>query len=933
MTELLIPGKLNAQQLNAATIALLVGFFYGSGVKVSLDDVTSTVLVEDSGARSEEMRSIIGRLAREAVDFDAILKFNDETLKPLVNKSQKLNASAAQKITEMISRDEFSVNNLILFAALHSMVFTRGKMAIAVDAPLMMWYQKVFSSPKVKQALAPLARAEIEKHTRTVASPTASLQGQKPYEQANAIASEVKAKLSKKIEDNRVAAEAILAEHAGAQRAETAVSPKLSDCKPPFADGERVEAMPEDVSAKSADQGSGAALENMKVAQEAQINTENTISLTQSAAIKPEAPAHVSAQVPAKGETGLPTTGGHAANAKTLNDISVDESIALLQPVHPILPKDNQRNILITSALPYVNNVPHLGNIIGSVLSADFYSRYVRARGLNSIFICGTDEYGTATETKAIEEKLSPYELCTKYHHIHKEVYDWFQIGFDHFGRTSTPEQTEVAQEIFMKLYKNEYLEEHSMTQLYCETHKGFLADRYVEGTCPKCGFKDARGDQCDGCGTLLDPLELIEPRCKLDNSTPVMRETKHIYLSLDKLQVEVEKWLEESHAKDRWSRNGLVITSTWLRDGLKPRAITRDLKWGTPVPLEEYKDKVLYVWFDATIGYPSITATYTPEWRQWWCNPEKVDLYQFMGKDNVPFHTVIFPASQIGTREKWTKLHTLSTTEYLQYEGGKFSKSRNTGVFGNNVKDTGIDANVWRYYLACLRPETADAQFSWNDFVMRNNNELLANLGNFANRVIKFTISKYESVLPEFEVGMLPRAEALVETVNSLIKQYIAAMDTVQLREGLEIAMKISGRGNQFLQECNLNNTLFAESPVECAAVVGVALNLIYVLSSLIYPFMPGSAERLVEQLNAPLRMIPDAMDFAIKPGHKIGKAAYLFTRINPEMIEVWQGKYGGKTQAEATKKESKRAKKKAAKANKKAVKPEEKVPAAEDP
>jgi methionyl-tRNA synthetase len=252
-----------------------------------------------------------------------------------------------------------------------------------------------------------------------------------------------------------------------------------------------------------------------------------------------------------------------------------------------ILPVEGERNVLITSALPYVNNVPHLGNIIGSVLSADVFARFARARGYNTLYVCGTDEYGTATETKAIEEKVTPQELCDKYFALHSEVYEWFNISFDHFGRTPTQHQTDIAQDIFTKLYKNGFLEEQTTTQPYCETHKSFLADRFVEGTCPLCNYEDARGDQCDKCGHLLDPLELKNPRCKLDGATPVPRETKHVYLCLDKLQPAEEEWFKKASQEGNWSSNGIQITSSWLKEGLRPRGITRDLKWGTAVPLE----------------------------------------------------------------------------------------------------------------------------------------------------------------------------------------------------------------------------------------------------------------------------------------------------------------------------------------------------------
>lgn len=566
----------------------------------------------------------------------------------------------------------------------------------------------------------------------------------------------------------------------------------------------------------------------------------------------------------------------------------------MAQPTGPILPKPGQRNILITSALPYVNNVPHLGNIVGSVLSADIFARYAKARNYNALYICGTDEYGTATETKALEEKVTPRELCDKYNALHKGVYEWFQIGFDHFGRTSTPQQTEIAQDIFLKLWDNGYLEEKSMEQLYCTHHNGYLADRFVEGTCPKCGYDDARGDQCDNCGQLLNPFELINPRCKIDNQTPEKRETNHVFISLDKLQDQIAQWNERSQVKGNWSRNARTITQNWLKEGLRPRAITRDLKWGVPVPLEAYKEKVLYVWFDACMGYISITANYSAEWAKWWKDPDNVQLYQFMGKDNVPFHTVVFPGSQLGTNEKWTMLHHLSTTEYLQYEGGKFSKSRNIGVFGNNAQEIGVSPSVWRYYLACARPETSDTQFSWQEFVSRNNNELLANLGNFVNRLVKFVIAKYNGVVPEFKPEVLKTFEPLRADVDAKLAEYIKAMENSHLRQGLEIAMHVSSRGNHFLQDNKLDNSLFTNSRTLADAVVGVGLNLIYLVSALVYPFMPETAEGIVEQLNAPLLAIPDNFQLPLLAGHCIGKAKYLFKRIEESKVDEWRKKYG---------------------------------------
>lgn len=525
---------------------------------------------------------------------------------------------------------------------------------------------------------------------------------------------------------------------------------------------------------------------------------------------------------------------------------------------------------------------------------------------------------------------MTPEELCAKYNKIHQEVYKWFNIGFDHFGRTPTQKHTEISQTIFKRLYDNGFLDERTAEQPFCEKHGSFLADRYVEGECPRCHYDDARGDQCDKCGHLLDPFDLINPRCKLDGATPVRRETKHIHLLLDKLQPEVEKWSSEAISKGDWPKNSRVITESWLKEGLKDRGITRDLKWGVPVPLDDFENKVLYVWFEACIGYPSITANYTKDWELWWRNPENVQLYQFLGKDNVPFHSVIFPATQIGTRDKWTMLHHLSATEYLNYESGKFSKSRGIGVFGTNAKETGVGPDVWRYYLLKNRPETGDTQFEWRSFVDANNSELLAKLGNLVNRVVKLVNASFGGVIPEFTV---PESfKPFEEEVNGLLKQYIEEMESVHLRAGVNTAMRLAEAGNGLIQANRLDNSLIANEPERAAAVVGSVLNLIHLLASVFAPYMPGTSDSILEQLNAPFLTIPslEALKNGWKPdnlkgGHKIGKAAYLFSRIDPKKADEWREAFGG-SQAERAKKAEDAAKLAAKKAAAKAKKKEKK-------
>lgn len=530
--------------------------------------------------------------------------------------------------------------------------------------------------------------------------------------------------------------------------------------------------------------------------------------------------------------------------------------------------------------------------------------------------------------------------MCDKYNKLHADIYEWFEIGFDIFGRTSTEEQKNITQDIFRQLYKNDYLTERESWQPYCEKHQAFLADRFIEGTCPKCGYEDARGDQCDSCGSVdYEPLDLKNARCKVDpDVTPVARATRHIHLQLDKLQPDIEEWFKLASKKGFWSRNGRIITDSWLKQGLKDRGITRDLTWGTPIPLdvfaeekdrEVYQNKVFYVWFDACIGYISITANYTGDWERWWRDPENVELYQFMGKDNVPFHSVIFPGSQIGTKERWTMLHHLSTTEYLNYENGKFSKSRGVGVFGTNAKDTGIPPDVWRYYLVKNRPETGDTQFEWKYFIEQNNSELLAKLGNFVNRVIKLVNSKiYNSIIPEYTAPSAdPMFDKAKADINQQLRQYNEELEAVNLKAGVHWAMQIAQSGNAFLQSNGFDNKLAANDPEKAAAVTGIAINIIYLCASIFEPYLPATSKSILEQLQAPHLVIPDRWTADdIKPGHVIGKAKYLFTQIDPKKEDEWRSMYGG-TQAQRLKKEEETAKAAAKKAAAKAKKAEKRT------
>lgn len=563
-----------------------------------------------------------------------------------------------------------------------------------------------------------------------------------------------------------------------------------------------------------------------------------------------------------------------------------------------VLPVTGEKNILVTSALPYVNNVPHLGNIIGCVLSADVFARYCRLRNWNTLYISGTDEYGTATETKALEEGLTPREICDKYFAIHEAIYKWFNIEFDLFGRTTTPEQTEIVQELFLNCHKNGYTSTAYMEQLLCEKCDRYLADRFVEGTCPKCKYEDARGDQCDGCGNLINAVELISPRCKLCSSPPVVRESQQMFLDLPKIEKKLEEW--SAKVSSGWSHNADVITKAWLKDGLKPRCITRDLKWGIPVPLEGFEQKVFYVWFDAPIGYMSMTKCYTDRWRSWWhpANDTEVTLYQFMAKDNVPFHSIMFPTTIMSQESGYVLVNHLMATEYLNYEDGKFSKSRGVGVFGNDAQDTGIPSDIFRFYLLFVRPENQDSSFSWADLAMRNNTELLNNLGNFVNRSLMFAEKYFDSTIPEMTLNL--EDYTLLVRITQELKGYIECLNRARLRDGIKQIMNISRYGNGYMQASTPWVLIKGseEEKTRAGTIIGLSCNIACLLAILLKPYMPESSRIMAEQMQAPdnVFVITENVTQLLPPGHKIGKPAPLFTKIEQATVDQLKQRFAGR-------------------------------------
>jgi methionyl-tRNA synthetase len=543
-----------------------------------------------------------------------------------------------------------------------------------------------------------------------------------------------------------------------------------------------------------------------------------------------------------------------------------------------ILPIEGRRNVLITSALPYVNNVPHLGNIIGCVLSADVYARFCRKRDYQTLYVCGTDEYGTSTEMKAVLEDLTPREVCDKYHAIHKEIYEWFDISFDVFGRTSTDIHTEITQDIFHKC--NEFIKEKKVNQHFCETCDKYLSGRFVCGTCPKCGDV-GKGNQCDGCGAIYEITELKDPKCALDKSTPIVKNSNHLFFCGEPLEDDLKEWMDKRSQEGIWTSNAVSIAKSRLKEGIKDQCITRDLVWGTPVPKDGFRDKVFYVWFDAPIGYLSITAGYTDKWEQWWKNPD-VELTQFMAKDNVAFHTNFFVTTLMATGNDYTLLKNISSTEYLNFEQKKFSKSNNIGIFGDDAMKSGIPVEVWRYYLLRIRPETSDSSFQMKNLISLNNNELVNNLGNYIYRALGFLKKKFNKIVPEIKEG----TPEFTEIVNTHLTKYIKQMEEIKIKDGIQTVMSLSKFGNQYIQE-NAPWKMYTSDIKQCKQVMAQCVNLVYILGTMLEPYMPSVSRNIMKQLNVTELILSDT--FIPMVTGEIGEPEILFKKIdNVEKVSV---------------------------------------------
>lgn len=588
--------------------------------------------------------------------------------------------------------------------------------------------------------------------------------------------------------------------------------------------------------------------------------------------------------------------------------------------------RNNEKKILVTAALPYVNNVPHLGNLM-PIISADIYARSHKIRGHNCIFTCGTDEHGTTAEIKAKEEGITPQELVDKYYKIHKEIYKWFNFDIDCFGRTSDRINHEISQEIFQKIYANNFIIEKELVQMWDEKEQKFLSDRFIQGICPYCDFEGARGDQCDKCGKLLEPTELINPISSISGTSPIEKETKHLFIDLGKIEHNSELKLDLSNWKSinesKWSKNALNITNAWIKEGLKERCITRDLNWGVKVPYEkinlsdEYKNKVLYSWFDAPIGYISITAQaknidgekQNIDWKDWWKNPDETSLVQFMGKDNTPFHTILFPAFCIAAKDNYTLMNEISVNEYINYEGGKFSKSRQVGVFGDDAIKSGIPADVYKYYLIAMRPEYSDTDFSWTEFQNKVNKELIGNLGNYVNRVLTFVSrmggviydSKENGNFTNFDLGEIAGVKSdgikSFENQGQLIFENI---DNFKIKDALKKIFSISGEGNFYFQKEQPWVSL-KEDVEKTRCIIARLARLVKDLAILINPFMPDTSKEIFSQINLDYNVWckRDMIDEPLPQEHtiQIDKIKPLFTKMEDDFVKKMHDKFSETT------------------------------------
>ncbi|MBT2395420.1 methionine--tRNA ligase [Streptomyces sp. ISL-100] len=562
---------------------------------------------------------------------------------------------------------------------------------------------------------------------------------------------------------------------------------------------------------------------------------------------------------------------------------------------------------LITSALPYINGIKHLGNMVGSMLPADVYSRYLRQRGHDVLYICATDEHGTPAELAAKAAGLSVAEFCAQAHDAQKAVYDGFELSFDYFGRSSSAQNVEITQHFARRLQANGFIEERAIRQVFSPADDRFLPDRYVEGTCPHCAYDKARGDQCENCTRVLDPTDLIAPRSAISGSTELeVRETKHLFLLQSKLQDEVEAWVTKH--EEAWPHLASSIARKWLTEGLHDRAITRDLDWGVPVPADTWPElaaegKVFYVWFDAPVEYIAATKEWSdadPEnrdWKSWWYDVQDVRYTEFMAKDNVPFHTVMFPATELGVREPWKMVDCVKAFNWLTYYGGKFSTSQQRGVFTDAALEL-LPADYWRYFLIANAPESDDSSFTWEHFAATVNKDLADTLGNFVNRVLSFSRKRFGDEVP---VGSAAgEAEAkLGEEIARLLGEYEEQLETLQFRKAAQALRALWSAGNSYLEE-KAPWLEIKTDPEGAALTLRTAMNLIHLYAVVSEPLIPASARAMrtafaladataawvSREQAASLDAVPAGTPFTVPP--------VLFAKITEEDLDSYRERFG---------------------------------------
>ena len=541
------------------------------------------------------------------------------------------------------------------------------------------------------------------------------------------------------------------------------------------------------------------------------------------------------------------------------------------------------KRYLITSALPYANGPVHIGHLAGVYVPSDIYTRYLRLRGRDVISVCGSDEHGVPITIKAKKEGITPQQVVDRYHAIIKDSFEKLGISFDIYSRTSSKTHAETASAFFRKLYDEGKFVEQTTAQFYDEEAKSFLADRYIKGTCPKCSAEGAYGDQCEVCGSTLSPEELINPYSTLSGATPVKRETKHWYLPLDQYEQMLREWILEGHKE--WKSNVYGQCKSWLDGGLLPRAVSRDLDWGIPVPVEGAEGKVLYVWFDAPIGYISATKDLTPDWEKYW-KSEDTKLVHFIGKDNIVFHCIVFP-SMLKAHGGYILPENVPSNEFLNLEGDKISTSRNWAVWLHEyLVDFPGKEDVLRYALCATAPETKDNDFTWKDYQARNNNELVAVLGNFVNRALVLTKKYYDGVVPacgelsEYDKETIAELSSIKSSLENNIENY-------RFREALKDAMNFARIGNKYLADSEPWKLIKTDAE-RVKTILNIALQITANIAIAIEPFMPFSAAKILNMLACEKfgweRL--GAMDL-LADGHQIGEPSLLFEKIEDDVIQ----------------------------------------------